>query len=185
MATYRHSYVFRMAVSPVLYIWSGHGALETPADSVDASGATWLGGGHVVSVPSLKLLLNGAADRIDIRLSGITAEILRLVEEDRPEVQEAEVLIGRVEFDDDWQVSGTINWEWLGVADSMTIASGNSEKGRERVLTVSIRSGDTTRSNPQPAFFTDADQRGRSSDDAFFSHVGKINAGTSRRFGPA
>lgn len=185
MASYRHSYVFRMAVTPTLYIWTGHGQLITPADSVDPSGATWEGGGHVISVPALKLLLNGSADRIEIRLSGINADILRLVEEDRPEVQDAQVLIGRVVFDDNWQVSGVIIWEWRGVADSMTVASANTDRGRERYLSLSIRSGDTTRSNPQPAFFTAADQQRRSADDQFFSHIGKINAGVSRRFGPS
>jgi hypothetical protein len=34
------------------------------------------------------------------------------------------------------------------------------------------------------AFFTDADQKKRSSTDTIFDHVAAINAGTSRRFGP-
>lgn len=184
MAVYRHSYVFRMAVTPVLCIWTGHGPLDTPADVYNPSGARWLGGGHIISVPSLKVLMNGAADRQEIRVSGVDAEMLRLAQEDRSEVRDAQVLIGRVSFNEWWQVAGPIIWEWRGVADVLTVASSNAQNGRERTITLSIRAGDTRRSNAMPAFFTDADQKRRSPDDDFFSHVAGISSGTSRRFGP-
>ena len=92
--------------------------------------------------------------------------------------------IGRVEFDADWQVSGQIAWEWRGEADVMTVTSQRSDDGRERTISLSIRSGDTRRSNPMPAFFTAADQKRRSPTDDIFSHVAAINAGVTRRFGP-
>lgn len=184
MATYRHSYVFRMAVDPVLYIWTGFGLLETPADAIDAGGATWLGGSHILDMPALKLLLGGAADRLDIRVNGVDAETLRLAQEDRDEVNGAGVMIGRVSFDSDWQVEGPIAWEWRGTADVMSLASRDTGRGRERTIALSIRSGDTRRSNPVPAFFTDADQRRRSADDDIFDHVAQISTGVSRRFGP-
>lgn len=185
MAVYRHSYVFRLAVSPVLYVWTGHGQLVTPADSIDAAGATWEGGGHLLDIPSLKVLLNGAADRVDIEVNGVDAETLRLAQEDRAEVRNASAMIGRVEFDSDWQLSGGIAWEWRGYADVMRVASRNAEQGRQRSIVLSLRSGDTRRSEPQPAFFTDADQKLRSADDDIFSHVAGITAGVTRRFGPS
>jgi hypothetical protein len=184
MATYRHSYVFRLAVTPGLKLWTGHGSLETPADVYDPAGAIWLGAGHILSVPSLKVLINGVADRVDAQVSGVDAETLRLALEDRDEVRDAQALIGRVSFDASWQVDGPIVWEWRGIADVLTVGSKSGENKRERTITLSMRSGDTSRSNPQPAFFTDADQRRRSADDAFFSHVAGISTGTSRRFGP-
>jgi hypothetical protein len=184
MAVYRHSYVFRMAVNPVLRIWTGHGPLATPADIIDPTGATWLGGAHILSVPTLKVLIGGIADRVEIAVNGVDSETLRLVQEDRGEVRDADVRIGRVEFNDDWQVAGPIIWEWWGYADTLTVGSQQSEKGRERRITLSIRTGDTSRSNPLLAFFTDADQRRRAADDAFFSHVASINRGVTRRFGP-
>lgn len=183
MGFYRRSFVFRLAVDPVLYVWTGHGPLETPADTIDPAGATWLGGAHILDIPTLKVLLNGAADRIDVQVSGASSEMLRLALEDRDEVRDAAVHIGFVEFDVDWQVSGPIVWEWRGAADVLTIASRSTEQGRERNITLSIRSGDTLRSNPRPAFFTDADQRRRSPDDAIFSHVAQITTGITRRFG--
>lgn len=184
MTTYRRSYLFRLAVDPVLYVWTGHGPLITSGDAIDPTGARWLGAGHILSVPSLKLLINGAADRIDIQVNGVDTETLRLAQEDRNEVQNASVLIGRVAFDDAWQIDGPVVWEWRGTADVMTVNSRASDKGRERTINLSIRAGDTRRSNPVPAFFTHADQVRRSPDDFFFDHVAQITAGVTRRFGP-
>lgn len=185
MAIYRHSYVFRMAVDPLLCIWTGHGPLDTPPDAIDPAGAHWIAGAHLLDIPSLKLLLNGGADRIDIRVNGVDADTMRLAQEDRSEVRDAGVMIGRVEFGDDWQPGGPIAWEWRGSADVMTVTSQATDKGRERTITLSIRSGDTRRSNPRPAFFTYDDQRRRSPDDAIFSHVAQVTAGVTRRFGPS
>lgn len=184
MAFYRRSYVFRLAVDPILYVWTGHGPLETPADAIDPAGASWLGGAHILDIPALKLLLNGAADRIDIQVSGVDADTLRLAQEDRSAIPDASVMIGYVEFGEDWSVAGPIKWEWRGAADVLTVNSRATEQGRQRTITLSIRSGDTRRSNARPSFFTDADQRRRSPTDAFFSHVAQITTGVSRRFGP-
>lgn len=185
MAIYRRSYLFRMEVEPVLRIWTGHGPLDTPADSIDPAGARWTGGAHLLDIPSLKLLLNGGADRIDIRVSGVDAYTLRLAQEDRAEVRDASVMIGFIDFDQAWQPTGPITWEWRGLADVMTVSSSGSAQGRERTITLSIRSGDTRRSNPRPAFFTFDDQHRRSPDDDIFSHVAQITAGVTRRFGPS
>lgn len=184
MAIYRRSYLFRLAVDPVLYVSTEHAPMVTPADSYDPAGATWLGGAHLLDIPSLKMLINGAADRIDIRVSGVDAATLRLAQDDRAEVQGAAVLIGYVHSDENWQIVGAPVWEWRGTADVMTITGQRSEGGRERTITLSVRAGDTRRSNPLPAFFTYADQHRRSSDDEFFDHVAQITAGVTRRFGP-
>lgn len=183
MAIYRRSYLFRLAVDPVLYVWTGYGPLVTPGDAFDPGGAVWLGGGHILDIPSLKLLLNGAADRLDIQVNGVDADTLRLAQEDRAEVRNASALIGFVEFGQDWSVAAPPVWEWRGAADVLTVNSHAADKGRERTITLSVRSGDTRRSNPRPAFFTDADQRQRSPTDHIFSHVAQITAGITRRFG--
>lgn len=183
MAIYRRSYLFRLAVNPVLYVWTGHGPLETPGDTIDPAGASWLGGAHVLDIPSLKLLLNGAADRIDVQVSGVDPDTQRLAQEDRAEIPDASVMIGFIEFNEDWSIAGRVVWEWRGQADVLTVSSRATDQGRERTITLSIRSGDTRRSNARPAFFTDADQRRRSPTDAFFSHVAQITTGVTRRFG--
>lgn len=185
MAFYRHSYLWRLASDPVCYLWTGLGPLTTPADSVDPAGAAWKGASGLLSIPALKALINGAAERVDFTLSGVNAETMRLALLDRETVKGAELRLGRVDFDADWQIVGGIHWEWLGVADVVIVESQPSDKGRQRTIGVSAASADTLRSNPNLAFFTAADQAKRSADDQFFSHVARITQGSTRRFGPA
>lgn len=74
-----------------------------------------------------------------------------------------------------------MGWRGYGLA----VAGDEDGADRKRTLTLKLASGDTTRSRAPLAFFTDADQRRDFPDDAVFSHVAGINAGTSRRWGPS
>jgi len=184
VTTYRHSYVWRLGSDPVSYLWTGVPKLRTPADDVDPSGAEWLGAGDLLRLPTLKLLINGIAQRVDFSLSGVSMEALRLALADKETVQGASLRIGRVDFDDDFQIVGSIHWEWIGIADVLSVESSGSENGRQRSITISAASSDTLRSNPNLSFFTAADQRKRSPDDQFCDFVGRITIGSTRRFGP-
>lgn len=177
MATHRFSYIFELECDPPCYLWTGHGQL-------DIGPKTYLGAGHLISLPDVKQLINGVAERLEISVSGVSQEALRLFLEDRESVYLASAKIGRVNFDDNWQIDGDIEWQWQGFADLISIKSSPNESGRTRSITIGLGNEDTRRSNPNISFFTDADQRKRSADDAFFSHVGQINAGVTRRFGP-
>lgn len=182
MAIYRRSILFRLAAEPIAYVWSGHGPIEI-IDDIDPDGAIYVGAGGLISVPALRQLVNGTADRLDFVLSGITSDTLRLAREDAESVNGALALIGEVIFDEAWQIVST-GWLWRGYADVLTVDSQATGSGRERTIQLSVRSNDTFRSNPQPAYFTDQDQRRRSPTDAIFSHVNRISQGARRRFGP-
>lgn len=177
MAIHRFSYLFELESDPPAYLWTGLGDLLL-------DGVTYRGAGHIISIPDLKQIINGIAERIDFSVSGVSAETLRLAQEDRASIELAPARIGRIGFDEEWQVAGPINWIWHGFADIIQTRSSPGENGRTRVLSLGLASHDTRRSNPQLAFFTDADQRKRSPDDAFFSHVAQISVGITRRFGP-
>lgn len=183
MATYRRSIVWRLACDPVAYLWSGYGDLDVPADELDASGARYTGAGALIEVPSLKQLINGIADRVDFRISGVSGATLRLALEDRASVYGATLHVGSVVFDRDWQIIGPPAWQWRGVADVLTPDSKETAQGRERTITLSVASADTARSNPKLTWFTDADQRRRSPTDKIFDRVAGITAGATRRFG--
>lgn len=183
MATYRRSYLFRLGSDPVCRLWTGHGNLDTPPDIVDALGARWSGAAELLSLPALKALINGAASRYSFGLSGVSPETVRLLNEDRATVDGAEVRIGYVDFDADWQVTAVI-WEWLGIADVLTSDSQPSENGRTSTIGISVASSDTRRSNPVLASFTAADQNKRSPDDRFCDQVAAISQRVTRRFGP-
>ena len=185
MPTYRESIVVRIDCDPPALLWSGLGLLALPADIVIPEPTFALGGGELVSVPDFDQLLNGTAQRLDFTVSGVSNETLRLALEDAPSVRGARVDIGRADFDDAWQLIG-VEWEAVFEARSLSISRPIAENGQvTRSITLTIVDGDSTRSRAPNAYFTDADQRRRSPDDAIFSHVAGINAGTSRRFGPS
>ncbi|MBI1179098.1 MAG: hypothetical protein GC201_00970 [Alphaproteobacteria bacterium] len=179
----RESFLLRIDADPPARVWGGIGDLAIPSDSVEPGGATYSGAGELLQNPDFEQLINGVAERLDIQVSGVTAETLRLALEDAPSVRGARVDFGRVSFDDDWQID-TVEWEAVFRADVLSVDSKDGEQGRIRTITLSIASANTNRSNAPISYFTDADQKRRSSTDDIFSHVGGITAGASRRFGP-
>lgn len=186
MALYRESFIFRIATSPVAMFWTGPGNLLVPADTViGVNDAIALGGRDLIDVPDLDGLINGTAERVEFTLSGVSDETIRFAQEEAADVEGARVDIGRMDFGPDWQQIGPIEWEWNGHAVSLGVGSQDTDQGRSRAITLTVAAGDVLRSRSPMNFFTDSDQRRRSADDAIFSNVAAINAGTSRRWGPA
>lgn len=184
MALYRESYIFRIETDEPALFWTGHGDLLLPADTVLPAPAVALGAGSLVNLPELEQLINGIAQRVEVVLSGVTETTVALAVEEAPQIPGAAVNIGRITFDEEWQVVGAVEWEWSGEGRSLTVGSQGGGDTRQRTLTLRVAAGDTTRSRSPLAFFTDADQRRSFPDDDFFSHVGAINSGTARRWGP-
>lgn len=184
MALYRESLLFRIATSPVAMFWSGFGDIQLPGDALLNEGDIALGGGDLVNIPDFDQLINGTAERMEFTLSGVSSRTIAFAQEEAADVSGARVDIGRIDFGPDWQRLGPVEWEWNGHAVSLSVASQATEQGRQRSITLIVAAGDTRRTRSPLAFFTDADQRLRSADDAFFSHIAAINSGTSRRWGP-
>lgn len=180
----RESIIIRIDSDPPARVWSGVGDLLVGSDDVEPEDSVYLGGSELISAPDFQQLINGIAERLEITVSGVSEETLRLALEDAPSVKGARVDFGTVRFDEQWQVL-TITWENRFRADTLTLGSQPGDEGRTRSITLSIGTDDTARSRAPAAFFTDADQRRRSPTDAMFDHVAGISAGTSRRFGPS
>lgn len=184
MPAYRESYLLRIDCDPVLRAWTSVGDLAIPADAIEPIGATYRGAGEITGLPNIRMLLNGIAERLDITVSGVNPETLRLAREDAESVKGAAAYIGLVIFDDSWQVA-EVDWLWEGRADFIEVTRLTAGEGKRlRGVKLSLGSIDTGRSRASLAFFTDADQRRRSSDDAIFSHVASMSGGVTRRFGP-
>lgn len=184
MALYRESFVFRLETDTPAMFWTGHGDLVLPADLVLDAPALVLGGGHLVNLPDIDQLINGTAQRVEITLSGVTEECLALALDEAPQVPDAPAYIGRLEFDEQWQLVGPVVWEWYGRGVNLSVGSEQGDEGRSRTLTLVLAAGETLRSRSPLAYFTDSDQRRVYPTDSFFSNVAKINSGTSRRWGP-
>ena len=173
------SLLFRIASDPPARVWAGHGDLDIPADIVETSPARYLGGGELLDIPDIDQVINGAAGRYDIVVSGVVHETQRLATEDAASVKGAKCHIGRAWFDDDYQLAGV---EWLAVLRADYLTTGR--QGTTRTITLSLGTDDTDRSRAPISFWTDSDQRRRSPTDRFFDHIAQISQGISRRFGP-
>lgn len=184
MALYRESFVFRVGTPDPVILWSGHTDLPLSADEIIPDDTIALGAGDLVNIPDLDQLISGVAQRLDITLSGVTQRSIALAQSEAADVAGAKVNIGLIRFGPDWQVEGSIAWEWEGEARKLSVGSQATDSGRTRTITLTVAAGDTTRSRAPLAFFTDPDQRRRSADDVIFDHVASINQGTSRRWGP-
>ncbi|WP_347271621.1 hypothetical protein [Rhizorhabdus histidinilytica] len=185
MAIYRESTIVRIDCDPPVLLWSGVGPLPVPADAVVPAPAVALGGGQLISVPDFQQLIGGTAERLDFVVSGVDDDMLQLAIEEAPTVRGARVDVGTASFDEDWQLS-SIEWENVFEARALTVSRPKMQGGRAtRSVTLTIVQGSTRRARALQAYFTDADQRRRSADDAIFSHVAQITSGTSRRFGPS
>lgn len=183
----REAFVFRLECDPPAYLWSGAGDLIIPPDGLVTTTDTYLGAGELLAeLPQIQQLINGTASRVEFTASGVDQETVRLALEDRASVDGATVRIGTVPMDENWQLSGPVDWEWEGVADVVTVDRTGDQGGAvTRSVSLSVGSADTARSRYQLTYYTDADQRKRSPTDAIFSHVAGITQGSSRRFGGA
>lgn len=161
-------------------IWSGAGDLYLAADDVETDdGAKYLGGGELLDgLRDVEQLINGTAERIELNVSGVTGATIKLALKEADDVKGAAVDVAVIEFDDLWQVAA-VTWQARYRADKLSIG----RQPDNRTITLSMGSDDTGRSRTQNAYWTAADQRRRSPDDAFFDFVASINAGTSRSFG--
>lgn len=185
MGEYRESYLMKIDhPDEPARIWSGVGKLEIPADIVESATATYLGAGALLDVPTFRQLINGVAERLEFTVSGVNEDTLRLALEDAPGVKNAAIYIGRIDFDEDWQQIGPVEWEATFRADTLTVESQAEGGVRMRTIKLSAGTDDTGRSYAPTSFFTDADQRLRSPDDRVFDHVSGITRGKSRVFGP-
>jgi hypothetical protein len=183
MAGYRESYIFRIETDDPATFWSGDGNLLLPADDVLPADTLVPGAGQLVSIPDLEALINGKAQRLDVTLSGVSADTVALAADEAPQVPGAPVWIGRVRFDAAWQIA-SVEWEWSGEGRKLSVSSQDGDGGRSRSLILSVAAGDTRRRRAPVAYFTAADQQREFPTDTFFSHVAGISAGSTRRWGP-
>lgn len=184
MPTVRESYLIKIGTPDPARIWSGVGDLQIPPDAVELSAATYLGAGELLSVPDFQQLINGVAERLEFSVSGVSDATVRFALEDATTVKNAPLYVGRIDFDDQWQQLGPVEWEATFRCDALVVESEGNGGQRVRTIKLSVGSDDTGRSFAPTAYFTDADQRRRSVTDRAFEHVAQINQGTSRIFGP-
>ena len=169
----RTSFFMRIDTPTPVRAWAGIGDFVLPPDNVETTGGTYKGLGVISDMPSFEQLVNGVAQRVEFTLSGVDQRISELADQDAPEVRSKRVNVGLQFLDDDWQPLADILWVWEGEADVIRKSSVSTpDFQRTYTITLSVGSITTGRRRPGLSYFTSAQQRRRSADDAFCDRTG-------------
>lgn len=146
----------------VLRLWLGVNRVEMQMAGIDTAPDIYYGAGRLQSVPDLDVLINDGATRMDISLEGVSDEAQAQIDTDPPDVVGRMLHIGMAVFDGDWQPTVMdILPVQHAIADYWGM-SGTVARGKEpqtRILTLSASVGQTARSRPRRATYTDAQQK--------------------------
>lgn len=178
----RPAFFLLLRSEPKIRVWSGIGEFSLDADNIETEGGEYLGFGELQNLPSLKQLINGKADRVDFVLAGaaVNRDVVRLASEEAASVRNKMLHLGVLVLGADLQPISPVAWLWHGEADTITCQRDGPGDSAVRSITLSAGSLFTRRRRPGISFWTDHDQRERSSDDAFCDRVAVYSAGTTK-----
>lgn len=164
---------FRMATDPVIRLWLGLGKIKPGVNVLDPSdGGQYLGLGEIENIPSYKQLLNGAAERVDFIMSGVSGETLQLASVDTDSVIGKRIDLGFMLFGQNWQPLGPVHWHANYIGGPLSVRwqkSDDPTQAAVRTLSLSAGSTFTSRRRPSFAYWTDPDQQARVPGDEFCS----------------
>jgi hypothetical protein len=167
---------FRLGITPPARLWLGVGNCEAGIDAEDGDGAVYNGLGEMLGVPAFQQLINGTAERVEFRLSGVSARIAQLASSESADVKGVPLLVGLGVFGADWQLLADPTWLKRLTVDYLSIEQEGGGGGVVRSVSLSARSFLTGRRRPGLSYFTDAEQQGRSPGDRFCERTGLYSA---------
>ena len=179
-STQRVGVFFRLEITPVARLWLGVGACLAGIDATDGSGATYSGLGEVLDVPRFQQLINGAAERVEFSLSGVSPAVLALAASGSDEVKQAPMLVGVGLFDSTWALIEQPTWIRRYVVDYLAVSVEATEAGIMRAVKLSCRSFMTGRRRPSVSLFSDDDQQTLSPGDLFCERTVLYTATTQK-----
>lgn len=165
--------------APAVRLWTGPMKFKLAANGPDTAGGLYLGLGLMTQVPSLKLPVNGTAEDHVFGLSGVSAQIVRLIEADRDALRGARAFIARMELNPDGTVLGAPIWLWSGVVVSPRMQRDGSNGQVTYTISIMTSSGSTARKARQLTYYTGVQQRKRDGADTSCDNTAQYAAGTT------
>ncbi len=169
----------RIDTDPGLHLWFGINDIPANFDSIDPTGTVYLGGGRLIGVPTLEVLVNGTADSVEFTLSGIDPATSAKTIESLPPVRGADVHMGLTTLDRYFQPMSAIIPIWHGTASHTGEISPPVEEGQNRTvsLSLSVVSGEATRSRAARSLWSSPHQKAISSTDLFCDGTSRLARG--------
>ncbi len=154
----------RIDAEPIVRAWSGVGDLFLAADAIETTDqAKYLGIGLFNDWPAFEALINGAAGRVTLTLSGVDALAQDLAEAGLDQVENQPVHFGVLFLDEALQPIGDPLWLLEGVMETVET---DRDSGR-RSVAANIGYGPLDRRRPVLAYWSPADQAARAEGDRF------------------
>lgn len=169
----------RIDTDPALHIWFGVNDIPVGFDSIDPDGTVYLGGGRLIGVPTLEVLVNGTSDSVDFTISGIDAQAGAKVLDTIPAVRGCAVQMGITTLDDYYQPMSKVIPLWSGTASHIG-ESGQAAQGETSpsiTLSLSVVTGEATRSRPSRSLWSSAQQKSISPTDLFCDATARLSRG--------
>jgi hypothetical protein len=168
-----------VATDPPLHVWFGTEDVIAGIDSIDAVGTAYLGGGELIGIPTLEVLVNGAADRIEFTLSGLEPGTGAKLVDTIPPVRGADVFMGLTTLDRYYQPMSAIIPVWNGTA-AYVGESSPPVMGMESpslTLSLAVVTGETSRSRPSRSIWSPTHQKAISPTDKFCDETARLARG--------
>jgi hypothetical protein len=148
-------------------------------DSIDPNGTVYLGGGRLIGVPTLEVLVNGTADSVEFTISGIDPSTGQKMLESIPAVRGCAVHMGLTTLDQYYQPMSDIIPVWMGSASHLGEASQivTGTQSPSLTLSLSVVSGEPTRSRPARSLWSSAHQKAISPTDKFCDQTARLARG--------
>ena len=169
---------------PVL-LWLGFGNIVVDHNVFDPDGAEYQGFGDIGNLPAFNQMMNGAAQRVDFTLSGVSGEIGQIaLNHDGDKIKGKRVAAGFGIFGPDWNLLGIPHWLATFRADVLKVDQPPVTDDSTPMCTVALSCGSllTSRRRPQFSYFSSRDQKSRFPGDLACDLVGKYSTGFQKKW---
>lgn len=175
----RYSLFLKIGTTDPVYLWTGIGPYQASSDDDIAPNAVFNGAGILRSIPGLKQLMSGTADRVQFSFSGVDLKPVSWMSTDGS-ILNAEVNVGIVFFDTNWQAVAPIAWFWDGTSDVVS----SSYDALTKTINLSVVSGYADRQRSDFRYWTDASHQSRHPGDLFCQRTAIYSIGTESKWPP-
>jgi hypothetical protein len=169
----------RVDTDTPIRLWSGAVRdLAVPAGGAETTdGAIYESHGQLVGIPQFAVALNGEADRVEFAMSwtGMTGDIATALASAPALIRNRATDVGLILFDANMQPIAPVWWLASYTADSFDF----DKQAQTRTAKLACGNVFSARKRPNLSYFTDIDQKRRSTDDDFCDQVSKYYEGST------
>jgi hypothetical protein len=176
----RPAWLLYIASTPAVRLWTGVANFKVgPGAGPDATGGIYYGLGIVAAVPALPIAMNGEFASIELRLSGITAAIAKLMNVEAPMVRQARLHIASLELDDCGSPIGAPAWVIHAFVNTPRLTRDGGSSPPTLTLSLVCSTGSPKRTVKNGGYWTGPQQRTIDPTDSSADRVSQYATGTN------